>query len=47
MTRYKDLYSYPVYAFIRRRGYSRLDAQDLTQVFIARSSVCRKSMECR
>jgi DNA-directed RNA polymerase specialized sigma24 family protein len=27
------LYSYPVYAFIRRRGYSRQDAQDLTQDF--------------
>ena len=27
------LYSYPVYAFIRRRGYSRHDAQDLTQDF--------------
>ena len=27
------LYSYPVYAFIRRRGYSREDAQDLTQDF--------------
>ena len=27
------LYCYPVYAFIRRRGYSRQDAQDLTQDF--------------
>ena len=27
------LYSYPVYAFIRRRGHPRLDAQDLTQDF--------------
>jgi DNA-directed RNA polymerase specialized sigma24 family protein len=27
------LYSYPLYAFIRRRGYGRQDAQDLTQDF--------------
>ncbi len=27
------LYCYPVYAFIRRRGYARQDAQDLTQYF--------------
>ena len=27
------LYSYPVYAFIRRRGYGRQDAQDFTQDF--------------
>ena len=27
------LYCYPVYAFIRRRGYGRQDAQDLTQEF--------------
>jgi DNA-directed RNA polymerase specialized sigma24 family protein len=27
------LYSYPVYAFVRRRGYGRQDAQDLTQDF--------------
>ena len=27
------LYCYPVYAFIRRRGHGRQDAQDLTQDF--------------
>src|SRR5262249_57613655 len=27
------LYCYPVYAFIRRSGYGRQDAQDLTQDF--------------
>jgi RNA polymerase sigma factor (sigma-70 family) len=27
------VYCYPIYAFIRRRGYSRQDAQDLTQDF--------------
>jgi RNA polymerase sigma factor (sigma-70 family) len=27
------IYCYPVYAFVRRRGYSREDAQDLTQDF--------------
>ncbi len=27
------VYCYPVYAFIRRRGYDRQDAQDLTQDF--------------
>jgi DNA-directed RNA polymerase specialized sigma24 family protein len=27
------LYCYPVYAFVRRRGHSRHDAQDLTQDF--------------
>ena len=26
-------YCYPIYAFIRRRGYARQDAQDLTQDF--------------
>ncbi len=28
-----SVYCYPVYAFIRRRGYSREDAQDFTQDF--------------
>jgi RNA polymerase sigma-70 factor (ECF subfamily) len=31
-----QLYWYPVYVFIRRRGYSKDDASDLTQEFFAR-----------
>ena len=29
-------YWYPLYAFVRHRGYSSVDAQDLTQSFLAR-----------
>src|SRR5262249_18988279 len=29
------LYWYPLYAYVRRRGYSHADAEDLTQEFFA------------
>ena len=31
-----QLYWYPLYAYVRRRGYRTEDAQDLTQEFLAR-----------
>jgi DNA-directed RNA polymerase specialized sigma24 family protein len=31
-----EAYWYPLYAFVRRKGYSPEDAQDLTQEFFAR-----------
>lgn len=31
-----SIYWYPLYAYVRRRGYSREDAEDLTQSFFAR-----------
>jgi RNA polymerase sigma factor (sigma-70 family) len=30
-----QLYWYPLYAFVRRKGYSKSDAEDLTQAFFA------------
>ena len=30
------IYWYPLYAYVRRRGYSKEDAEDLTQAFLAR-----------
>jgi RNA polymerase sigma-70 factor (ECF subfamily) len=36
LARLCSLYWYPVFAFVRRRGYSADDAQDLTQGFFAR-----------
>jgi RNA polymerase sigma factor (sigma-70 family) len=30
------VYWYPLYAYVRRRGYSKEDAEDLTQAFLAR-----------
>jgi len=36
LTQLCEAYWYPLYAFVRRRGYSAPDAQDLTQAFFAR-----------
>jgi RNA polymerase sigma-70 factor (ECF subfamily) len=36
LSRLCQIYWYPVYAFVRRRGHSSHDAQDLTQEFFAR-----------
>ena len=36
LSRLCEAYWYPFYAYVRRRGYSAPDAQDLTQAFFAR-----------
>ena len=36
LTRVCDHYWYPLYAFLRKRGHSSHDAQDLTQGFLCR-----------
>jgi hypothetical protein len=36
LSRLCQTYWYPLYAYVRRRGYSAHDAQDLTQAFFAR-----------
>lgn len=36
MSRLCSMYWYPLYAYVRRRGHSPADAQDLTQEFFAR-----------
>jgi RNA polymerase sigma factor (sigma-70 family) len=36
LARLCQTYWYPLYAFVRRRGYSAEDAQDMTQEFLAR-----------
>src|SRR5262245_17538310 len=35
-------YWYPLYAFLRRRGYDREDAEDLTQGFFAERVITRR-----
>ena len=35
LTQLCESYWYPLYAYVRRRGYPAEDAQDLTQAFIA------------
>jgi len=36
LTQLCESYWYPLYAYVRRRGYTAVDAQDLTQAFFAR-----------
>jgi len=36
LSRLCETYWYPLYAYVRRRGYTAHDAQDLTQEFFAR-----------
>jgi len=35
LAKLRQLYWYPIYAFVRRRGYSQEDAKDLTQEFFS------------
>jgi RNA polymerase sigma-70 factor (ECF subfamily) len=41
------LYWYPLYAFIRRRGYNAEDAQDLTQGFFSVCWIARRFAKSR
>ena len=39
LTQLCQAYWYPLYSFVRRRGYSSHDAEDLTQAFFAQLSI--------